>query len=368
MRAISAASASASPRASPCLTTRLARPMAKASIAPTGRPVRIMSSARRLADQPGQAHRAAVDQRHAPAPAEDAEHRILLGHAQIAPAGKLQPAGHRMARNRRDHGLGELEPRRAHRRVAGQRIEIRARSGRLGAVAAALGDGLQVRAGAERAAGAPQHRNRLAVVALRKRGRPGPGPRPSAGRRRCAPAGRFRITVVTGPDFRMSDGCGFGHGRVSSLGRVVTSLSRALRAGQRPDCLPFAAYGLVSRGKSHWNGSSLHESTIRPFVHSGRKTGFHFLECQPPPSEARRNLFALGNLRDHPSQQFQSPPHDDGGRQELCLFQPRRRREERPQGHFAAALFAEGAARKPAAQRRRHHRHHSTTSRPWPAG
>ena len=39
----------------------------------------------RLPDQPRQADRAAVDQGHTPAAAEDSEHRILLRHAQIAP-------------------------------------------------------------------------------------------------------------------------------------------------------------------------------------------------------------------------------------------------------------------------------------------
>ena len=38
-----------------------------------------------LADQPRQAHRAAVDQRHTPAAAKDTEHRRLVGHAQVAP-------------------------------------------------------------------------------------------------------------------------------------------------------------------------------------------------------------------------------------------------------------------------------------------
>ena len=74
---MTSASAFASASAWPAGTSRLARPQSNASRAPTSRPVRIMSSARLVADQARQAHRAAVDQRHAPAPAEHAELRRL---------------------------------------------------------------------------------------------------------------------------------------------------------------------------------------------------------------------------------------------------------------------------------------------------
>ena len=53
------------------------------------------------ADQARQPDRPAVDQRHAPAAAEHAEDRVLLGHAQIAPQRQLQPAGDRVTRRSR---------------------------------------------------------------------------------------------------------------------------------------------------------------------------------------------------------------------------------------------------------------------------
>ena len=57
------------------------------------------------ADQARQAHRAAVDQRHAPAPAVDAEVGALRHHAHVAPHGELHAAGHGRALDRGDHGL-----------------------------------------------------------------------------------------------------------------------------------------------------------------------------------------------------------------------------------------------------------------------
>ena len=101
----SRASSSAAARLSPSATTRLTSPIASASAAPTGRPVRIMSIARLDPDQPRQPHRPAVDQRHAPAPAEHPEHRALLGDPQVAPQRQLEPAGDGVTRDRRDHRL-----------------------------------------------------------------------------------------------------------------------------------------------------------------------------------------------------------------------------------------------------------------------
>ena len=72
-RAISAASATAASRAVPGATTRLASPIASASSAPTARPGEDQVERARVADQAGEAHGAAVDQRHAPAAAEHAE-------------------------------------------------------------------------------------------------------------------------------------------------------------------------------------------------------------------------------------------------------------------------------------------------------
>jgi hypothetical protein len=72
----------------------------------------------RMPDQAREPYRAAVDQRHAPAPAEDAESRGLLHHAQIAPQREFQPAGHRIARDRGDHRLGQQHARGAERCIA----------------------------------------------------------------------------------------------------------------------------------------------------------------------------------------------------------------------------------------------------------
>ena len=70
------------------------------------------------ADQPRQPHRATVDERHAPPSAEDPEHRVLGGHPQVAPDRQLEPAGHGVPLDRRDHRLAEPHPGRAHRAVA----------------------------------------------------------------------------------------------------------------------------------------------------------------------------------------------------------------------------------------------------------
>ena len=100
------------------------------------------------ADQPRQAHRAAVDQRHAPAPAEHAENGVALDDAQVGQQRQLQPAGHRIAADRRDQRLGERQTSRPHR--AG------ARPLRIERVAARrIADRRQVRAAAEMTAGAP---------------------------------------------------------------------------------------------------------------------------------------------------------------------------------------------------------------------
>ena len=80
--------------------------------------MRIRSSARPSPIDPRQPHRPAVDQRHAPAAAEDAEHRVLLDDAQVAPQRQLQPAGDGVAGDRGDHRLAQQHPRGAHRPVA----------------------------------------------------------------------------------------------------------------------------------------------------------------------------------------------------------------------------------------------------------
>ena len=95
----------------PARSSRLARPMRSASSPDTPRPVRIRSSACGSADEAGQPDGAAVDQRDAPAPAEHAEHRVAGGDAQVAPERELEPAGDRVALDRRDHRLVEQHAR-----------------------------------------------------------------------------------------------------------------------------------------------------------------------------------------------------------------------------------------------------------------
>src|SRR6185503_2447480 len=56
----------------------------------------------READELRQPDRAAVEQRHAPAAAEDPEDRGGPGHAQVAHQGELEPARHRVALDGRD--------------------------------------------------------------------------------------------------------------------------------------------------------------------------------------------------------------------------------------------------------------------------
>src|SRR5207237_9446580 len=67
------------------------------------------------ADDAWQAHRAAVDERHAPAPAIDTEVRALFHYAHVAPERELEAAGDRRAGHRGDYWLVELEARRPER-------------------------------------------------------------------------------------------------------------------------------------------------------------------------------------------------------------------------------------------------------------
>ena len=61
-------------------------------------------------DDARQPHRAAVDQRHAPAPAVNAHVGALLHHADVAPERELHAAGDRRPRHRGDHGLRRVQP------------------------------------------------------------------------------------------------------------------------------------------------------------------------------------------------------------------------------------------------------------------
>ena len=187
--ASSAASSWAAARLSPAGTTRLTSPIRSASSAPTGRPVRIMSIARLAPIRRGRRtvppSISGTPQRRQNTP----EHRVLLGHAQIAPQRQLQPAGHGVAGDRGDHRLGQPHPGRAHRPVA---VVVDAVAGR-------GPDGLQVGAGAERAARAVEHRDRRVGVGVERAegvGQRGGGRRR---RRRCAARAGRAATVVTGP-------------------------------------------------------------------------------------------------------------------------------------------------------------------------
>src|SRR3546814_2838215 len=68
-----------------------------------------------LADDPRQADGAAVDERHAPAAAIDAEYRAGGGDAEVAPEREFEPAGDRVALDRGDHRLFEQQDRKSTR-------------------------------------------------------------------------------------------------------------------------------------------------------------------------------------------------------------------------------------------------------------
>ena len=100
-----------------------------------------------MTDEAGEADRTEVAQGDAEAAAEDPEYGVLGGHPQVAPEGELDAAGHGVALDGGDDGLGEGEAGRAHGAAAfvGD------------GAAVALGHGLEVGAGAEGAAGAGEH-------------------------------------------------------------------------------------------------------------------------------------------------------------------------------------------------------------------
>ncbi len=81
------------------------------------------------ADEAREADGAAVDQRHAPAAAEDAQRRVLLDDAEIAPERELEPAGHRVPADGGDHRLAEEHARGPERAVPGglDLVELRPR-------------------------------------------------------------------------------------------------------------------------------------------------------------------------------------------------------------------------------------------------
>ena len=70
----------------------------------------------RMANQSRQPDGAEVDQRHAESAAEDAEGGVVGDHAHVGPQRQLHSAGHRKAFHRRDHGFGQAQAARPHRR------------------------------------------------------------------------------------------------------------------------------------------------------------------------------------------------------------------------------------------------------------
>ena len=106
-RASSCASASAAARAVPGGHDAVGEPDRQRLGGADRAAVRIKVHRAADADEARQPDGAAVDQRHAPAPAEDAEDRRLLGDAQVAPERELEPACHRVPGDGRDHRLAE---------------------------------------------------------------------------------------------------------------------------------------------------------------------------------------------------------------------------------------------------------------------
>ena len=111
-----------------------------------------------VADQPWQPDRSAVDQRHAPPPAVDAEDRVGRGHPQVAPERELETAGDGEAFDGGDDRLRQQHPRRPHRTID--------RHVGVDVVPAAGADRLEIGAGAERATGPGQHGDGKVVVGL----------------------------------------------------------------------------------------------------------------------------------------------------------------------------------------------------------
>ena len=70
-----------------------------------------------VADEAGEAHGTEVDQRHAPAPAEDAEDGVGGRHAEIAPERQLEAARYGVALDRGEDRLREQHARRPHGRL-----------------------------------------------------------------------------------------------------------------------------------------------------------------------------------------------------------------------------------------------------------
>ena len=101
-------------------------------------------------DEAHEADRAAVHQRNAPAPTEDAEHGVLGRDAEVAPGGELETARDGVPLDRRDDGLAEEHPRRPHRTVPVRRDAAHARRVIPHRLQVGPGAELPVRAGEDR--------------------------------------------------------------------------------------------------------------------------------------------------------------------------------------------------------------------------
>ena len=173
------------------------------------------------ADQAGQAHGPAIDERHAPASAEDAKDGGFVGHPQVAPQGQFEAAGHRVARHGGDHRLGQPQSADAHRPVAVGTDPV-----------AALGaDRGEVGPGAEHAAFAVEHGDRgLRIgVELPERGGEQRGGRPIDG---VAARGAVQEDGGDRPRSLNPDGL-IGHALLRFSSRPDRS-ARIRRRGRRP--------------------------------------------------------------------------------------------------------------------------------------
>ena len=137
-------------RAVPSGTTRLTRPMARASSAPTARPVRMRSRARPWPISRGS--RTVPPSMSGTPKRRQNTPKVALGrgHPQVAPDGQLQAAGHGVALDGGDDRLGERQPGGAHR----------ARPVDGHPVAVPVGQGLEVGSGTEGPAGPGEHGHR----------------------------------------------------------------------------------------------------------------------------------------------------------------------------------------------------------------
>ena len=160
-----------------------------------------------MTDQARQPDGAAVDERHAPTPAVDAERRVGSSDPQVAPDGELEATRHGVTFDRGDHRLAEIHSCRTHRTVE---VDVG-----LDAVARARRHGLEVGARTEGAAGAGEDGNgeRGVVVEGAERVDELVGGRPVDG---VADIGAVDRDDHHGTIDRNRDG--FAHGAVSASG------------------------------------------------------------------------------------------------------------------------------------------------------